>query len=128
MLGEDNSLGSDLTSRIMLDDLNGMLAADRLTWSRVNKFSYRQYRLMSAPVVNKSLFVTKEGYIGIAPTSIASGDIVCVLKGLSVPVVIRKRGEGYKLIGACFVLDFMDGLAMEWVDQGLAELTTFNIT
>jgi len=45
-------------------------------------------------------------------------DLVCILKGCSVPVIVRKRKEGrYKLVGESFVYGHMDGEAIERLDD-----------
>lgn len=89
------------------------------------QYSYRNFLGNATRSVNTALFVTKSGYVGKAPTVIASGDVVCVLQGLSVPVVLRRVGESHKLIGSCFVLDLMDGLAWNGLRRAWQLLTRF---
>lgn len=58
---------------------------------------------------------------------IETGDIVCVLKGLEFPTILRPQGSEYAFIGPCFVVGLMDGEAVELVRQGKKEIETFTI-
>ncbi|KAL3422517.1 hypothetical protein PVAG01_06673 [Phlyctema vagabunda] len=53
---------------------------------------------------------------GLTPTSSEEGDIICVLFGCSVPVVLRKEGDGdavhFTIIGECYVYGMMNGEAV----------------
>ena len=63
-------------------------------------------------VLEKRLLVTETGYIGMAPFEARKGDMVCLLLGCRVPVVLRKFGEGYQLIGDVYVHGIMNGEAL----------------
>ncbi len=59
-------------------------------------------------------FATSEGYLGLAPENIQSGDIICVSLGGATPFIIQKEDqECYQLIGEAYVFGIMDG---EFVD------------
>jgi hypothetical protein len=75
----------------------------------------------------RALFMTGKGYFGLGPQTIAKDDVICVLYGCQVPVVLRKDGENYRLVGECFVLGPMNGEAIEWVKEEKAQVTTFRI-
>jgi hypothetical protein len=47
----------------------------------------------------RTLLITEAGYIGMGPLGMKKGDEICVLFGCSVPLVLRKEGEFYVLIG-----------------------------
>jgi hypothetical protein len=51
---------------------------------------------------------TSDGYLGVFPTQIAQGDILCLLNGCDLPVVLRKSGNQYLFVGTCFVADLLD--------------------
>ncbi|KAK1758193.1 heterokaryon incompatibility protein-domain-containing protein [Echria macrotheca] len=53
-------------------------------------------------------FMTKNGYMGYGP-SCRAGDVVCIIFGCSVPLVLRPEGQGFVILGQCFVLGVMDG-------------------
>ncbi|KAI3319821.1 heterokaryon incompatibility protein-domain-containing protein [Xylariaceae sp. AK1471] len=61
---------------------------------------------------SRSLIITENGFIGVAPIDTRPGDIVCVIRGYHMPVVIRpveaKQGV-YRLIGNSYVHGIMDG-------------------
>jgi len=54
---------------------------------------------------------TQNGYIGLFPPLVTKGDILCILKGCSVPVVLRKTGSQYVHVGTCYVAGLMNGEA-----------------
>ena len=74
---------------------------------------------VQAVVWMRRLMVTAErNTLGLVPAKAKKKDLICILAGLSVPVVLRKvdgdklKGEfSYKLIGECYVHGMMDGEA-----------------
>lgn len=61
--------------------------------------------------VNRRLFATDNGHLGMGPRQMAPGDVVVILWGGAVPFVLRRRpqGDGYWLIGECYVHGVMFG-------------------
>lgn len=58
------------------------------------------------------LFTTDEGFIGLGPLEMQSGDIVCLLFGAT-PCVLRKLDSGtYRFIRACYIYEIMSGEAL----------------
>ena len=58
---------------------------------------------------NRSLFRTKEGNIGLAPSTAAVGDQVVVLINCSSPMILRPKGENkFQVIGEACYHGFMD--------------------
>ena len=53
------------------------------------------------------------------------GDIICVPLGCRTPVVVRKRGSEYIVIGDCYVDGYMYGRAVEELEKGDLELRKF---
>jgi hypothetical protein len=95
--------------------------------SVLNKVSIQScYKLFEDRASFNSLpnafFETERGYFGIGPLFTKEGDEVCVLPGLSVPFVMHRHETHYELIGACFVLGFMDGEALDLVESGKLSL------
>ena len=67
--------------------------------------------------------ITSKGYVGWAHPRAEKGDKVCILKGCSVPILLRSRPEGcYVVVGDAYVHGIMNGEAMaearpsDWVD------------
>ena len=65
------------------------------------------------------LLTTLGGYVGWTPADSQNGDLICLIRGCSVPVVLRKRDEyGYYLIGASYIPGFMDGERIKDLSDG----------
>ena len=61
----------------------------------------------------RSLFTTKEGYIGLAPRAAKVGDRVCVLLGSDSPFLLHPLGSNqFQLGGHCYVHGIMSGEAL----------------
>ena len=61
----------------------------------------------------------------LCPGATKPGDLLCILYGLSVPVILRRQAAYYVLVGECFAYGLMDG---EAVDPTLgADEETFEI-
>jgi hypothetical protein len=64
----------------------------------------------------------------LCPRETQIADIICVLYGCSVPVVLKRQGERYKMIGECFVHGIMDGEALSSTYDLHLEEAIFQIT
>lgn len=61
-----------------------------------------------------TLFVTKDGRLGLGPSYMAVGDFIAVILGYTVPVALRFDEHGrYSLIGEVYLDGVMYGEAME---------------
>ena len=61
----------------------------------------------------RRFFVTRKGYMGLAPVSAREGDVVCILRGGKTPYVVRaERKRGYRFVGECYVEGLMGGGGM----------------
>ena len=68
-------------------------------------------------------FITRDGYIGLAPEAAQEGDVVCVVLGGEVPYVIRPKKNGhYLFVGECYVHGLMDGQALRGYEEGNLEM------
>lgn len=63
-----------------------------------------------------NLFTTAGGYIGANLCRLQSGDEVYLLFGCRMPVVLRKVGDGYQLVGSVYVCGVMDGNVMDQIE------------
>ncbi|KAF4956020.1 hypothetical protein FGADI_4193 [Fusarium gaditjirri] len=61
---------------------------------------------------DKALFVTEKGYLGLGPARTEVGDVVSLIAGAHVPLVLRKGGQGWILIGETYVHGVMYGEAV----------------
>ena len=72
----------------------------------------------------RRLFTTSKGYIGLGPSTLREGDLVCVLFGGIVPFTLRQEDGVYRLIGESYVHGLMHGEAIEEMrDDQLSEMT-----
>jgi hypothetical protein len=67
--------------------------------------------------------VTKNGYIGVVPNMTKVGDVIAILKGGSVPFVLKrseKRDGAFRLVGECYVHCLMngEGLSLPGIREG----------
>ena len=63
--------------------------------------------------IDRRFFVTGSGRVGIGPRCMQPEDIVVVLRGGKWPFILRKKGDGYWLLGAAYVHGIMDGEAVQ---------------
>ncbi|KAH8744450.1 heterokaryon incompatibility protein-domain-containing protein [Diaporthe sp. PMI_573] len=53
----------------------------------------------------RTLYEVESGYIGVGPTQIRAGDLLCVVLGSSLPMFLRRvddRVNQYRLVGTCY--------------------------
>jgi hypothetical protein len=62
-----------------------------------------QFRQCMIPAIHRNAFRTGDGYIGLGPRLPEAGDSIGLFKGGSLPLVMRKDREAWKLIGDCYV-------------------------
>jgi hypothetical protein len=75
----------------------------------------------------RRFFLSKAGFVGAAPWNSKEGDVVCVLLGCSYPVILRREDDHYVLIGEAYIDDFMNGNAIDGLENGEFVLGTFEI-
>lgn len=70
-------------------------------------------------VMQRRLFVTNGGYIGVAPLDSRRGDEVWIIHGCNIPVLLRKADEDYReIVGECYVHGLMYGEVMQDLETG----------
>ena len=67
---------------------------------------------------NRSFFLTKEGFMGLAPPGTRETDLLCTVLGCELPLVIRPSLDQYSLVGSCYVYGMMKGEVLETVLKG----------
>jgi hypothetical protein len=73
------------------------------------------------------LFQTRDGYLGLSRPGIREGDMVCVLKGCTIPMILRREGEYYVNVGHANVVGPMNDEARELVEAGKVTPERFEI-
>jgi len=56
---------------------------------------------------------TETGRLAQVPYGTEVGDVLAIFRGSEVPFVLRKHGDAYRLLGACYVHGVMDGQLCE---------------
>ncbi|KAG7287172.1 hypothetical protein NEMBOFW57_006677 [Staphylotrichum longicolle] len=87
---------------------NRIRAGERMEWMEVAATVGRGRRL----------FYTASGHVGLGPEEMAVGDTVYVFVGAVMPVVVRQRGEGFGVVGDCYLDGIMDGEAADALKKG----------
>jgi hypothetical protein len=70
--------------------------------------------------VNRRLYRTRAGFLGLGPTIVEPGDVIVVLYGGHVPFVLRPAGQYWKFVGETYLhhADLMDGTVSHRVREG----------
>lgn len=58
-------------------------------------------------------FLSVDGYVGLGPAAMDSGDIIAIFYGANVPFVLRPKGQEFQLLGEAYVDGIMDGEFMQ---------------
>ncbi|KAK2767532.1 hypothetical protein FQN54_003689 [Arachnomyces sp. PD_36] len=124
----------------LMENLELRLDSDQIP-ERPTQFSGNRfrYKTMAFSINDQCMFAIQpnplmestrlaDGIIGIAPAGVVrSGDVLCLLLGCSAPLILRPFGNRYLVVCAAYVDTLMDGSAMNYVDDGLFELATFDL-
>ena len=76
---------------------------------------------------NRQLITTSKGNIGLCTSDAKEGDLICILLGVRVPLILRKEGDHYVILGDCYVDGIMDGEAIPDMEAGKFDVESFNI-
>lgn len=74
--------------------------------------------------LNRTLFVTTQGHLGLGPVEMRAGNKICVFGGASMPFVLRTflsdnaTDNLYNLIGECYIDGIMDGETVDAMKDG----------
>ncbi|KAH8805255.1 heterokaryon incompatibility protein-domain-containing protein [Xylogone sp. PMI_703] len=81
-----------------------------LTATPHEKIGQKEFERRLNPAEGSRRFIiTAQGYMGLAPPKTQVGDLVCVFLGTDVPIVIRRSGPNYVLVGECYIQGLMTG-------------------
>ena len=75
----------------------------------------------------RKVFRTANGHIGLGPRIMREGDLCVVLEGAIYPMILRKRGDNFHLVGPALLYGFMDGEARRLCSQGKLHKQSFHI-
>ncbi|KAE9375141.1 HET-domain-containing protein [Stipitochalara longipes BDJ] len=72
------------------------------------------YMSFMQQMYGRRAFRTENGYVGLGPAGMTTGDNVCIIFGAQVPYVLRPDGKGrYQLVGEAYIHGIMDGELIE---------------
>jgi len=75
-------------------------------------------------MLERRLFRSVQGYVGLAPVNAQPGDIICLFFGSYLPHVLRPAlKDKYRLVGEAYVHRIMDGELM----KSAVSLETFEL-
>jgi hypothetical protein len=57
----------------------------------------------------RSRCLTQQGYVGQVPEITQPGDVICIIAGAVVPFTLRRKEDGYVLLGQCYLHGVMKG-------------------
>ena len=92
------------------------------------------YSTVCRMVMERRFMLTKNGYFGWAPDNAYDhretnqariGDLIAIIYGCSTPLVIRRCGDKFQVVGEAYVEGFMDGEAMDLLHCGDCQMMTF---
>ncbi|KAJ3548310.1 hypothetical protein NM208_g1065 [Fusarium decemcellulare] len=72
--------------------------------------------------IDRVLFITEKGYLGLGPARTEAGDAVSLVAGGHVPFVLRKGTQGWILVGETYVHGVMYGEAAQGVSFQKVEI------
>lgn len=74
-------------------------------------------------IKGRTLILTKNQYLGLAPALTRPDDHVAILLGLQMPAVLRPQEDGsWTFIGVTYIPGFMKRKAMDDLEQGLYKM------
>ena len=86
-----------------------------------------EYRNLKWDLANLRMAKTSWGGVGIFPPLIQKDDVVCILKGFSLPAVLRKSEDHYTFVGGCCIQGLMEGEVGDWLRDGRARMEEIEI-
>jgi heterokaryon incompatibility protein (HET) len=96
-------------------EVNEEVNGTHLIWSPIVKKNYGRYlRRIHKVCAHRAVFVSKKGYIGLAPWNAERGDKVAIIEGGYTPFLLRERPgqDEYELVGESYVSGLMVGQAL----------------
>jgi len=62
--------------------------------------------------LNRRLFTTADGYVGLGPQAMRESDSLCILSDSRLPMILRQSGTDWNVLGPCFAHGVMYGEAV----------------
>jgi len=92
------------------------------------KLRPRWIERLQSSLMYKRFFVTESGLLGVAPSNVRVGDLICVMLGGKMPFGLREMGgEHYQLVEEAYLHGYMDGRAIDLAHEGKLGKMDFRI-
>ena len=75
----------------------------------------------------RRLITTEKGYLGLAVAATEPDDRICILAGCKTPLIVRPRGDDFRLIGECYVHGMMRGEIAKDIGDGQLRMHEISI-
>lgn len=75
----------------------------------------------------RRIFTTQQGRLGVGSRSLKPGDKVCILWGCPVPLLLRRNGARFQLVGDAYVHGIMHGESISEGNYGEFDSIIFNL-
>ncbi|XDG09318.1 hypothetical protein ABKA04_008933 [Annulohypoxylon sp. FPYF3050] len=111
-------LGNDTLQ--VIAHMNGILEYEGLT-------TWTSLAVEATYAASRTLFQTDQGYLGIGPPNLQSGDLVCMLDQCERPSLLRKNGSHLEHVGSCYVAELGGRKAYEKFENGEVQIEIFEI-
>ena len=86
------------------------------------------FRTLASPLLNRCLFRTEAGFIGLGPRLIRGDvdeDYVALCEGGALPLIVRRKGDDWEVIGDCYVHGWMNGELYEIAKKDMKTMWFF---
>jgi hypothetical protein len=83
--------------------------------------------IFTKAMTGRCFAITCSGLLCLGSGALQVEDLICVPRGCSTPVILRKRGDAYTFIGDIYVDGYMHGKAIEDYQNGTRQVQTFMI-
>lgn len=107
-----------------LDSISSMTAEEMTAFG---KRAYSHLKVDARSIKTCALIGTEDGYIGLVRKGATEGDVVSILRGASVPVVLRPEKGFYQVVSPCTILGLTSELVNGFVREGKAKMEVLEV-
>ncbi|KAH7401437.1 hypothetical protein BKA66DRAFT_450431 [Pyrenochaeta sp. MPI-SDFR-AT-0127] len=73
-------------------------------------------------ISERTFITTEKGNLGSTGVAVKEGDRIFVAPGCSFPFLVRPDGDNYRVVGECYLDGFMNGEALDMLENGELEI------
>jgi len=112
-------LTSNSTSTLLQQENDQSVIADKIAKQK----GANDYALgLGIANMGANLFQTSEGYLGKGLISAQAGDVILLVSGLCAPLIARKVGAAYQIVGGAYIHGIMNGEKWPANEKDLVEI------